>query len=198
MTKNALVDVDDTIAQTQITLIDYVNRTHGGSYEYEKLDRHYREDTSPEVAEWTKHVTEAIGQPKVMETIKPAPDALEGFLLLVANGISPHIVTARKEHLFETTAVWLKTHGFADHVYHVHPRGQGETGVEFKQRIARAVGFDVAFDDTHEVCVALAELVPVVYMPEKPWNNDPVPDNVIRVESFAAGVKEYVDACSQA
>lgn len=192
MIKNALIDVDDTIAQTQITLIDYVNKTHGGDYKYETLDRHYREDTSPEVATWTKHVTEAIGQPAVMETIAPAPDALEGMVLLVDHGVSNHIVTARKEHLFETTACWLKTHGFADHVYHVHPRGNDESGVEFKTRIAKTVGFDVAFDDTHQVCVALADIVPVVYMPEKPWNDDPVPDNVIRVESFATGVKEYL------
>lgn len=190
-----LVDVDDTIAETQRLLIEHINAELGTDYRFENMDRRYREDLDDETRQWTEAVWAALKQPKLMQTMAPSENAIEAMETMVDFGYSPHIVTARKKLLFEATKNWLKDNGFHQYYEFMHPRRDGESGVEFKLRVAREVGFVAGFDDTYEVVVALSEVIPTMYLIDKPWNRGgdcPLPNNVIRVPSFEFGVRRLI------
>lgn len=187
-----LVDVDDTLSDTQLVLIREVEQITGKHFAFDEMTRAHREK---EIDGWGKAVREVLKNPAAMLTCQPSHLALEGLSLLHAGGFEPHIVSSRQEPLHETTAAWLDQHGFATYVAAVHPRLNGEGGNEFKVRIAREQNFRAAFDDTFEVAVALAAVVPTVYMIDKPWNrghDEELPTNVERVESFYDGVEEFL------
>lgn len=195
MSKAVLCDVDDTIAETQRLLIEYINGKLGTDYRFEEMDRRYREDLDDETRQWTEAVWDTLKRPDVMQRMEPSEGALEAMEDLARIGFEPHIVTARKEILFEATKNWLKNHGFDEYYKYMHPRQPGESGVEFKIRVAREVGFVAGFDDTYEVAVALAEHIPTIYLIDKPWNRGvecPLPSNVVRVESFDYGVTKLI------
>lgn len=195
MNKAVLIDVDDTIAETQRLLIEHINAELGSYYEFENMNRRYREDLDDDTRQWTEAVWDTLKRPDVMQRMQPSEGALEAMEDLVVIGYEPHIVTARKEILFDATKNWLKTHGFDEYYEFIHPRQPGESGVEFKIRIAEEVGFAAGFDDTYEVAVALAEHMPTMYLIDKPWNRGddcPLPDNVVRVESFDYGVTKLI------
>lgn len=195
MSKAVLIDVDDTIAETQRLLIEHINSQLGADYRFEEMDRRYREDLDDDTRQWTEAVWDTLKRPDVMQQMLPSEGALQAMEDLTVIGFEPHIVTARKEILFEATKNWLKTYGFDEYYKFIHPRQPDESGVEFKIRIAREVEFVAGFDDTYEVAVALAEHIPTMYLIDKPWNRGddcPLPDNVVRVESFDYGVTKLV------
>ncbi len=197
MKSNAvLVDVDDTIAETQRLLIEHINAELDADYRFENMDRRYREDLDDDTRQWTEAVWDALKKPDLMQTMEPSNGALTAMDKLVRYSFEPHIVTARKKLLFEPTKNWLKQHGFHHYYEYMHPRRDGESGVEFKLRVAREVGFVAGFDDTYEVVVALAEVIPEMFLINKPWNRGvdcPLPDNVYRVDSFSDGAHRLIN-----
>lgn len=193
---DVLVDVDDTVAETQHFLIEKINGLLGGHYTFESMTRGHREN-DPEFQEWNENVWALMKQPDEWELIEPSPGAVEGFEQLLENDVKPHIVTARKSGLFAVTDRWLKRFGFYFAGIEVHRRGDNERGGEFKCRVADEVGFDAAFEDTLDVALELAKHVNTVYLIDKPWNvfpEDLTPPNIVRVGSFADGVERYLDA----
>jgi uncharacterized HAD superfamily protein len=195
MLRRALVDVDDTIADTQKMLIHKVSEDTGHKFVFEEMDRDYREGDGEHTKIWREAVWNILKQPDVMVTVAPSKGALDAIIKLNNGGVQPDIVTARKEILAEATGEWLESHGFAHHIHQRPIREDGESGVEFKLRVARENAYDVAFDDTYDIAIALAGVIPVVYMINKPWNLDhDTPDNIERVDSFAEGVDLYLNA----
>jgi uncharacterized HAD superfamily protein len=193
--KRALVDIDDTIADTQKMLIEKVSENTGHKYVFEEMDRDYREGDGEHTKLWREAVWDILKRPDVMITVSPSKGALEAIVELGNNGVDPDIVTARKQILADATGEWLETHGFAHHIHQRPIREDGESGVEFKLRVARENNYDVAFDDTYDVAVALADIIPTVYLIHKPWNDGhPLKENMIRVNSFSEGVRHYLDA----
>jgi len=191
-TKRVLVDVDDTLSETQHVLIREVAKLTGQHFPFDEMTREHREK---EIEGWGAAVREVLKDPEAMLTCQPSHLALEGLKLLRAEGAEPHIVSSRQEPLHQATAMWLDMHGFAKYVARIHPRLNGEGGNEFKVRIAQEQQFVAAFDDTYEVVQSLAEVVPTVYMIDKPWNrghDDGLPSNVLRVESFRDGVGRFI------
>jgi uncharacterized HAD superfamily protein len=189
---DVLVDVDDTVADTQLFLIDKINGLTGGSYEFDSMTRGHRENAA-EHREWNENVWALMKQAHEWSVINPSDGAAEAFIRLVHEGVTPHIVTARKSHLFEVTDRWLQEHGFYFHGIQVHRRGDAERGSEFKCRVAEEVGFDAAFEDTLDVALDLSDYVETIYLIDKPWNRiDDLPENIVRVESFSAGVDRFL------
>lgn len=189
---NALIDVDDTIAETQALFIEETNRRHGTTYAFDKMTRAYRENTADQF--WDDAVHTLLKEPEVMSRCVPSDGALSGIVTLLEAGWHNHIVTARKADLQTTTETWLSDRGFWNSVHKYHVRGD-ERGAEFKVRVAEEVGFDAAFDDTLEIALALAPVVETVYLIDKPWNrgfDDELPNNIVRVGNFLAGAIQAV------
>ena len=193
MAVDVLIDVDDTVAETQVFLLEKINALTGGSFAFEGMTRAHRESDT-EHPEWKQHVWDLMAQPDEWAVIEPSPGAVDAFLELVHEGVIPHIVTARKSHMFRVTDQWLKDNGFWNYDLQVHRRGDAEKGAAFKCRVADEVGFDAAFEDTLDVALELAKHVRTVYLIDKPWNrNHDLPGNIVRVASFADGVDRFLN-----
>lgn len=186
-----LVDIDDTLSDTQHAMLSYIN-THGSrQYRFEELTRAHREEG---VEEYEELVQEFLSQPKLVRQCRPLQNAIDGLRQLHAAGYEIHIVSSRKELLHETTRDWLADHGFADYVDMIHPRSSRYKGKDFKQVVADRIKPAVAFDDTLEVVEVLAGGGVLTYLINQPWNADgQLPKNVRRAESFAAAVDDFLN-----
>ncbi len=191
--KNILIDIDDTLANTMADMLIHANQMFNTKHAYKDLDRSFREGNGLHGKQYQIAVGEFLKDIDRVASIKPFSNALEKLKLLHENGYRLHIASARKEQLHDITERWLKTHGFVDYIHQIHPRSSNERSFEFKVRVARDNNIQVAFDDTHDVAVALAGAGVKVYLIDKPWNTDDnLPANIIRVPDFATGVDEFL------
>lgn len=188
--KTVLIDIDDTLADTQTHILQYVNSSSKRHYGREEISRDFREGKS---GEYTFLVKQFLNNPDLVAQILPYRDALDAIQKLHQNNYAIHIVSARKENLYNTTLAWLNQHGFADFIHHVHPRPNLSRGHVFKAKVARAINPAAAFEDTYNVALALAREVPRIYLINKPWNlTEPIPANVVREPSFSDSVKDFL------
>lgn len=185
------VDVDDTISDTQRHFLAQINNGRKNPYIYEELTLAYREGADKEYDDLVRAV---LKEPEIMAQTIPYPDALAAIEHLHANGYEIHIVSSRQHPLHEVTAQWLKRHGFADFVEHIHPRPRLVEGKKFKRNAAERVRPVAAFDDTLDVSLEMAKAGVDIYLIDKPWNRieAPLPTNVHRVDDFAAGVNLFL------
>jgi len=187
------VDVDDTIADTQNHVLRHINEGREQPYEYDKLDRRFREG-SGDGKVYDKAVKELL-RPEIMTETAPLAGALAAMERLHDAGYEVHIVSSRREQLHDTTEKWLAKHSFADFVEHIHRRPDSLKGKAFKQQLAQLVKPVALFDDTLDVALELAETVDTIYLIDKPWNNDSdlkLPPNIVRVDDFAAAVDAFL------
>ena len=188
---NILVDIDDTLAQTQKHNLEYINSTHGKDYKFAEMTRGFREG---ENKEYDHLVGKFLKDKQLVSEIEPYSFALEALKKLHETGHTIHIASSRKENLHKVTEDWLQVHGFADYIHHIHPRSSEDKGKEFKVKTVQANDITVAFDDTWDVSEALANTGATVYMIQKPWNKDEkLPSNIIRVDNFAKGVEKFLN-----
>lgn len=191
----ALVDIDDTLTPAQKHILEYVNQQSKCEFLFEEMTWEFREQ---EIEGYDEYVQEFLNTPELVMEYLPYAFALPALEKLAKSGHEVHIASSRKEGLHEVTETWLEQHGFAPHVDKIHPRfSEVEKGADFKRTVAEKYGVTVAFDDTHSVIEALAQVENIrIYVIDKPWNQREVKnehDNeIIRVPSFAAGVEHLL------
>ncbi len=187
---NILVDIDDTLAQTQSHNIDYIKKQHGKDYNFSDMTREYREGHD---IEYAKLVGQFLQDKQVISEIKPYSFALDSLKMLHQAGHTIHIVSSRRENLHKVTEDWLREHGFIDYVHLIHPRYSNLHGKDFKLKIAQDNKLTIAFDDTWDVSEALAGAGVRVFLIHKPWNQDEELTNmIIRVDDFRTGVELFL------
>ncbi len=190
--KTVLIDIDDTLADTQTHILQYVNSNAKRHYKREEISRSFREGKS---SEYTLLVKQFLNNADLVAQILPYSDALGAMQKLHQNNYAIHIVSARKQNLYDTTLAWLNQHGFADFIHHVHPRPNLSRGHVFKARVARDINPVAAFEDTYDVALALAREVPCVYLIDKPWNlAESIPANIVRASSFNDSVEDFLSS----
>ncbi|MEX2209939.1 MAG: hypothetical protein WD603_03610 [Patescibacteria group bacterium] len=188
--QNILVDIDDTLADTQTAMLRYINQKSNQTYRLEELTREHRENTK---LEYDKLAKEFMARPDLIARCAPYADALDAFRKLHGSGFVIHIVSSRREPLHDITLDWLREHGFADYVTEVHPRSSKQSGREFKCLISEKIRPVAAFDDTMEIAEALADMNITVYLIHQPWNaGESLPPNVHRSKTFAAAVNAFL------
>lgn len=185
-----LVDIDDTLSDTQVAMLEYINRRSQTPYRFEELTRAHREQDIPE---YESLVQEFLATPSLVEQTKPYANALTALRRLHAAGFVIHIASSRREPLHDATVRWLERHGFIDYVDTIHPRSSAHRGHEFKRLVAERIRPAAAFDDTYEVAELLAKSDVPVYLIDKPWNRDErLPRNVVRAKDFADAVSRFL------
>ncbi|MGO4887190.1 hypothetical protein ACJ2A9_05505 [Anaerobacillus sp. MEB173] len=87
-------------------------------------------------------------------------------------------ISARGEHLLETTEQWFTKNNLPFH--HIELTGQHDKIAAVKKH-----SIDIFFEDKHDNACSIAEEceIPVILM-DTPYNRDPIPTNVIRVQSW--------------
>lgn len=192
MKQAVLVDIDDTLADTQVEILKYVNSQGKKQYKWEEMTIAFREGRK---FRYERLVKKFLAQPHLMAACKPYNDALSAMKKLHNAGYAIHIASARHEPLHDVTIQWLEQHGFIDYVTEIHPRFSIQKGHEFKVAAAKKGGAVAAFDDTYDVSHALAGNGITVYLINKPWNkNEKLPPNIIRVDSFSHAVDLFLSA----
>lgn len=185
-----LVDLDDTLADTQVAMLRYINARGARQFTFAELTREHREQ---EVAGYDELVNEFLRQPELVRQTAPYDDAREAIRQLHAAGLAIHIVSARREILHGVTDEWLGEHGFARYVTEIHRRSSHTKGRDFKRLVSEKIHPIAAFDDTYDVAETLAATGVPVYLIDKPWNQEErLPAGITRVPSFAAGVHKFL------
>lgn len=188
-----LVDIDDTLADTQVEVLAYVNAKSPQPYEYAMLTRDFREGRADK--NYDELVTEFLRDPKLIDQAKPYRHALTGLQRLHRAGYEIHIASARKENLHSITLEWLKRHGLFELVTQVHPRASHIHGAGFKLEAAATVNVVAAFDDTYDVAEALADAGVLVYLIERPWNQaEPEHPLITPSIDFGAAVEHFLES----
>lgn len=187
---SVLVDIDDTLADSQTLMLEFINARSPRRFTREELTRQHREAREPE---YEQYVQAFLSDPSHIAESQPFEDALDGMQRLHRAGYSIHIASARRENLHDTTLRWLKQHGFTDFVDRIHPRSSKHRGHEFKRLVAEEIQPVAAFDDTYDVAETLAGLGVATYLIDNPWNvMDSLPDGIIRVPSFNDAVSRLL------
>lgn len=190
MSRVALVDIDDTLADTQVEILKHVNDRSKKYYRLSDMTRQFREN---KVDGYYEHVTDFLNRPDTVLQVPAYPYAEYCLRNLKDSGYEVHIASSRKESLHETTHLWLNRHGFDKYVDAVHPRYSIQRGFQFKVDTAKKIGAEVAFDDTLNVAEALSENGVLTYLIDKPWNKtDTKKRNIIRSESLESAIKHHL------
>lgn len=190
MRKELLVDIDDTIAQTQRAIFRKVNSELGRNIKLSDLTFDIRENLSPSVQEVLDRFF--LDREAVL-LVTPYPSALNGVKLLHETGYLIHAVSSRKSPTRYYTGDWLATHGFGPFIAEVHPRDRNLSGPEFKLAIAKKTQAEAAFDDQVRIAQTLAQSGLSVYLLTRPWNRELKKfPNVRRVKSLYQAAQIHV------
>ena len=185
-----IIDIDDTIADTQVRILAWINERSERVYTWDEMDRSYREGKQPE---YEIYMQQFLADPDLASGVAPYQDALESIKSLHKAGLELHLVTARDTSFDRMTQEWLKAHGFIDYIEHTHHRPAHQHGRDFKREVATALLPLAAFDDTYDVGLELAHGGVYVYLIDKPWNlGEMTPAAMERVPSFSAGVRQFL------
>lgn len=166
--KELAIDVDATISRLERYIIAYANKKLSGRYRYHQLTS-YLDGTNPE---FDRVAAEFLEQPNLVAKTMPYDKALAGVQILHRRGFNLHIVSARKEPLFEVTERWLEKHGFSPFITDIHRRPSFVTRHEFKTMVVKRMGTQTAFDDDKPVTETLAQNGVTVYLIRRPWNKE--------------------------
>lgn len=183
----ALVDMDDTLVSLQRDILTYINQFCTVPYSWDRLSRDLREGKDEQ---YQKLVVDFLSQPELSLRARIYPSASQALKSLKDSGWQIHIASARKENLHHVTEAWLRQHQIHHYIDLIHPRFSNFKSTEFKVKVAQKIGATVAFDDTYDVALALAEAGVKTYLLDKPWNkNERLHPNMRRARNFAEAVR---------
>ncbi len=185
-----IVDIDDTLADTQAGLLPYVNARASRHYEFVDLTRSLRED---EHTEYWRLAQDFLLHPELVMHQASFPGGVAAIKKLLAAGYRVHFASARKSPLHQLTLDWLKNNGLTGDDIFVHNRPSDIRGAGFKLAVAKETDAIAAFDDTYNVAEVLTQAGIDMYLLDKPWNHDEPPlPGLHRVVSLDAGVDEFL------
>lgn len=169
------IDIDGTVTRPD-TFIPYLNQAFQLNLSYEDVTQYdfypYVNVSRQELDLWFKK-----NEPIFYKESLPAEGAKD-----ILNQWSSHAelyyISARHQRLFEITENWFATH----HLQYNHLE---LVGSHDKVEVAKKLAVDLFFEDKHDNAIAIAEecKIPVLLF-NTPYNQDPVPNQVIRVQTW--------------
>lgn len=188
--KELAIDIDATIGRLERYIVAYANKKLSRRYRYYQLTS-YLDGTNPE---FDRVAAEFLEQPNLVVKTMPYDKALEGVQILHRRGFNLHIVSARKEPLFEVTERWLEKHGFSPFITDIHRRPSSVTRHEFKTIVVKKMGIQTAFDDDKPIIETLAQNGVTVYLIRRPWNKGiGKGPNIIPCRSFYRAAQAFLN-----
>ncbi|MFQ5989862.1 MAG: HAD family hydrolase [Candidatus Methylomirabilales bacterium] len=111
------------------------------------------------------------------------PGAREGVEQLHRDGHRLFIITGRLQHDRDITERWLIKTGLSAFFQEVVHR-DGTDAPLHKRQAAERLRLDVLLEDEYQVATAAAELPVRVLLFDRPWNQGPLPSQVVRIHSW--------------
>lgn len=189
------IDCDDVLLTTSPHLVKYYNKTHGTNLE---LHHMY---TPAKLESWgTTDDNEAItriqkfSQTEEHAAIVPEPEAIEAIKEL-AKHHELHLVTGRADFLEPITRRMLNTY-FPDcfktieHTNYLNPAA-GATHQRTKGEVCKAIAAHILIDDhVKHGKTALGMVGEVIVFGDYPWNQQELPEGMVRCADWAATTAE--------
>lgn len=183
-----LIDIDNTIAQTQHAYIRYANAFSDKPFIFEEITREYADDINDPFEALVRGFITSKDYKNTVEAIAPYPGIREAFELLHSAGFRLCVASSRIEDWHKATAQWLDTHGLLPYVDDLYLRTQDINSSDFKQAVAACCGARYGFDDSASTG-KLLDMMDTFYLIDQPWNrNISLPSYMLRVRSFKEGV----------
>ncbi|MCH6266600.1 5' nucleotidase, NT5C type [Neobacillus citreus] len=176
MKKRFGIDIDGTVT-CPTSLLPFINKAFGMNIAYEDITQY---NLTPFVkvdekvfAHWFSE-----NEPIIYEG-SPLAKGVKPILNKWKNEHELFFISARGPHLLEVTENWFSAHGLTFH--HIELIGSHD-----KVETAKNLKVDLFFEDKHDNAVALHEEcgIPVILF-DTPYNQEPIPQGVIRVNDWA-------------
>lgn len=183
MKKRFGIDIDGTVT-CPATMVPYINRSFGLNLTLDDVKQY---DLSP-LVDITKEEFAKWWLDNEAEIYAQSPIA-EGAQITLTEWGKRHelyFISARNTHLVELTKNWFDEHQLRyDHIELI--------GSHDKIKAAKEHKVDIFLEDKHDNAVTIHEEcnIPVILF-NTPYNQDPIPDGVIRVNNWSEA-KKWVD-----
>lgn len=175
MKKRFGIDIDGTVT-SPASLIPFLNDAFGTNIKYEDITQYeltpFVNVTEDELAKWFEE-----NEPRIY---KGSPIA-QGAKTVLSKWAKQHelfFISARGPQLLEVTKEWFQEQGLTfDHIELI--------GSHDKIAAAKKYQVEIFFEDKHDNAVMIHEecRIPVILF-DTPYNQDPLPDGVIRVNNW--------------
>jgi uncharacterized protein len=169
------IDIDGTVTRPD-TFIPYLNQAFQLNLAYEDITQYsfnpYVNVPEREFAEWFKKI-----EPTIYSESQLGDHAKE-ILLEWSEQNELYFISARHQNLRAVTEKWFNDNELKYH--HIELIGSHD-----KVQTAKKFAVDIFFEDKHDNAVSIATEcnIPVILF-NTPYNQDPVPDGVIRVNNW--------------
>lgn len=169
-TWHVCIDIDNTIAQTDIVMRQVIAEITGDRVRLEYDDIvtfnyfECRDSRGNRITkdEW-QAVHERYSDPEWLLTVEPMPGAVEGLQKLVELG-TVHLATSRLPRARKTTIEWLERHRFPNHDLHFLRHGEKHAALK---------RFTAAVEDDYDQAVAFAYMSDTpCFLIRHPWNRN--------------------------
>lgn len=174
------IDIDGTITRPD-TFIPHLNKAFNLTLTYEDVTQYdfypYVNVSKEKFDQWFR-----TNEPIFYRESLPVDDAKE-VLSKWGKKADLFFISARHQGLHEITHKWFAKHKFDFH--HIEL-----IGAHNKVEAVKNHGVEIFFEDKHDNAVAIAEEcnIPVILF-NTPYNQEPVPNRVIRVQSWREAEK---------
>lgn len=178
------VDIDDVLADSLPHFLEAFNRRFGlhvpiaqAAWE---ISRHHPEIPREEIEAFFADLyrVDFLGSRPLL------PGAREGVEALARAGHHLFIVTGRVRRDREITERWLGAVGLAPFFRAIADRDSVPAPLH-KCRVAEALALDILLDDERDVVLKVAGLPLQVLLFDKPWNQGPFPERVLRIPAWS-------------
>lgn len=175
MKKRFGIDIDGTITRPD-TMVPYLNKAFNMALTYEEINKYDLNpfvDVSPsDFAAWFHD-----SEPKIYsesQLVDGARECLEKF----EQYADLYFISARRQDLIDVTETWFSTNKLRYHQIDL-------IGSHDKIEMAKKLNIDLFFEDKHDNAVTISEecQIPVILF-NTPYNQGPVPEQVIRVNHW--------------
>lgn len=168
---NIIVDIDNTLADTQGAFLEYITKKSGRQIPLNSIRTELRGDGLGWYEPYAREFILSTSYEDTVLRVKPYSTSVEAMELLNTIG-DVHIVSSRINNWHDATHQWLKNHNFTEKVRSIHLRDVNEKSVDFKKRIIAQLEGDYLFDDSMDIAIELKNVVRKVYLIDQPWNED--------------------------
>jgi uncharacterized HAD superfamily protein len=169
------IDIDGTVT-SPTSIIPFINKAFGMNILYEDINKYeltpFVNVSEEEFAHWFSE-----NEPVIYQGSPPAQGARK-ILNKWKNNHELFFISARGAHLLDVTKKWFDDMGLPFH--HIELIGSHD-----KVETAKKHRVDLFFEDKHDNAVLIHEecQIPVILF-DTPYNQDPIPKGVIRVNNW--------------
>ena len=186
----AVIDIDNTIADTQNTIREYLEKKGVNPARLTSNKEEFRDDITKD---FNTHISEFIHSTDYENTLLTIP-LISGVLqaLQVLNkSCDLYIVSSRINNWHAPTMTWLHSTRVMPFIKKVYLREVSESSVAFKKRVTAELKADVLFEDSLDIIRSL-ENIQTRFLIDQPWNQDNIStDKYTRAHSFAEAVATF-------